>query len=55
MDIEEIRTDCSKTCMKQMDVCTIGEASYFTCREEYTRCLIQCTAIAREEGNVQFK
>jgi hypothetical protein len=53
MDIEEIRADCSKACMKQMDICTIGDASYFTCRAEYTRCLIQCTAIAREEGPIE--
>jgi hypothetical protein len=55
MDIEEIRADCSKACIKQMDVCNIGEASGYTCREEYARCLTQCTAEAREEGNVQFK
>jgi len=52
MDIEEIRADCSKGCIKQMDVCFISEASAFTCREEYTHCLGACTATAREENDV---
>ena len=55
MDIEEIRTDCAKACTKQMDVCLIGDGSSFTCRAEYARCQIHCTATAREEGDAQFQ
>lgn len=51
MDIEEIRADCVKGCKELIEVCYIGDRSFYTCQEEHVRCLSHCVAMAREESD----
>lgn len=52
MDIEEIRADCSKACIKQADVCLTGNHTSYRCYTDYRRCLDECTAAAQEDVDV---
>jgi hypothetical protein len=53
MDIEDIRHDCVQGCTELSDVCLIGEGSFYTCLDEYTRCMGHCAAVAKEESDVR--
>jgi hypothetical protein len=53
MDIEDIRHDCVQGCAELSDVCLIGEGSFYTCFDEYTRCMGHCSAVAKEERDVR--
>jgi hypothetical protein len=53
MDIEDIRHDCVQGCTELSDVCLIGEGSFYTCFDEYTRCMGHCSAVAKEERDVR--
>ena len=53
MDIEDIRHDCVQGCAELSDVCLIGAGSFYTCFDEYTRCMGHCGAVAKEERDVR--
>jgi hypothetical protein len=53
MDLEAVKADCVKACMELLDVCHIGEGSFYTCYEEHARCMGHCAGVEKEEGNVR--
>ncbi len=55
MDIEDIRHDCVQGCTELSDVCLIGDGSFYTCLDEYTRCMSHCAAVAKEERDVRLQ
>jgi hypothetical protein len=55
MDIEDIRHDCVQGCTELSDVCLFGNGSFYTCLDEYTRCMGHCAAVAREASDVRHQ
>jgi hypothetical protein len=46
-----IRADCVQGCMELMNVCLIGDGSFYTCYEEHIRCMGHCAVVAKEENS----
>ncbi len=52
MDVEEIKVDCSRACIKQAEVCLTDNHTSYKCYREYRQCIDQCTAGAQEDVDV---
>jgi len=55
MDRDDIRHDCVQECMEFMEVCLIGDGSFYTCYEEHTRCMGHCAVVAKEDSDARVQ